>query len=58
MTEQVVVDWIRSKYENLEHEWYESGRRQWAAVAALSLGRGGSAAVGRRYLEFFEKVAA
>ena len=45
MAEQVVVDWIRSKYENLEHELYERGRRHWAAVEALSLGRGGIAAV-------------
>ena len=47
MTDDAVVEWIQSKYENLSGDLEERGRRRWAAVEALSLGRGGIAAVAR-----------
>jgi Rhodopirellula transposase DDE domain len=37
--------WIRSKFILLGNDLNERGRRRWAATEALSLGRGGSAAV-------------
>jgi len=47
MTDDAVVEWIQSKYENLSGDLEERARRRWAAVEALSLGRGGIAAVAR-----------
>jgi hypothetical protein len=47
MTDDAVVEWIHSKYENLAGDLDERARRRWAAVEALSLGRGGIAAVTR-----------
>src|SRR3989304_727372 len=47
MTDDAVVEWIQSKYENLSGDLEERGRRRWAAVEALSLGRGGIAAGAR-----------
>lgn len=40
-----VVAWIRSKFVLLGNDLDERGRRRWAATEALSLGRGGTAAV-------------
>jgi len=45
MPEATVVAWIRDKFSNLIGELDERGRRRWAAVEAMSLGRGGIAAV-------------
>ena len=45
MADASIVEWIQSKYENLAGELEERARRRWAAVEALSLGRGGIAAV-------------
>src|SRR6476660_6442871 len=45
MTDDTVVEWIRSKYENLADDLNERARRRWAASEALSLGRGGITAV-------------
>jgi transposase len=45
MPEARVVEWIRSKYAALVRELDERGRRRWAAIEAISLGRGGIAAV-------------
>ena len=45
MPDAAVVEWIRSKYENLAEDLEERSRRRWAAVESLSLGRGGIAAV-------------
>jgi transposase len=47
MADDTVVEWIQSKYENLAGELDERARRRWAAVEALSLGRGGIAAVAK-----------
>ena len=47
MTDDTVVEWIRSKYENLAGGLDERARRRWAAVEALSLGRGGITAVAK-----------
>ena len=47
MTDDTVVEWIRSKYENLAGGLDEHARRRWAAVEALSLGRGGITAVAK-----------
>jgi transposase len=47
MTDATIVEWIRSKYENLSAHLDERGRRRWAAVEALSLGRGGIVAVAK-----------
>jgi transposase len=41
MTDEAVVEWIRSKYESLAYDLTERAQRRWAAVEALSLGRGG-----------------
>src|SRR5437868_4574619 len=40
-----IVQWIESKYRGLCDEFSELTRRRWAAVEALSLGRGGVTAV-------------
>jgi hypothetical protein len=45
MPEANVVEWIRGKYVALVAELDERGRRRWAAIEAVSLGRGGIAAV-------------
>src|SRR5258705_10688484 len=45
MPEENVVAWLRSKFGLLENDLDERGRRRWAATEALSLGRGGIAAV-------------
>lgn len=45
MTDGSVVEWIQAKYEKLAGDLNERARRRWAAVEALSLGRGGIAAV-------------
>jgi transposase len=47
MADDTVVEWIQSKYENLAGDLDERARRRWAAVEALSLGRGGIAAVAK-----------
>lgn len=36
-----IVEWIRSKFEALAGDLNELARRRWAAVEAMSLGRGG-----------------
>jgi hypothetical protein len=45
MPDANVVAWIRSKFILLGNDLDERGRRRWAATEALSLGRGGIAAV-------------
>lgn len=45
MSDVSVVEWMQSKYANLAGDLHERARRRWAAVEALSLGRGGIAAV-------------
>jgi transposase len=45
MPEENVVAWLRSKFGLLVNDLDERGRRRWAATEALSLGRGGIAAV-------------
>ena len=45
MPDANVVEWIREKFEPLRGELDERARRRWAAVEAVSLGRGGIAAV-------------
>jgi transposase len=45
MPEATVVEWIRRKFVTLLGELDERGRRRWAATEAVSLGRGGIAAV-------------
>jgi len=45
MADEKVVAWIRSKFVLLGSDLDERGRRRWAATEALSLGRGGIAAV-------------
>jgi transposase len=45
MTDYRIVEWIRQKYHALAGELTELTRRRWAAVEALSLGRGGISAV-------------
>lgn len=47
MTDDMVVEWIQSKYDKLAGDLEERTRRRWAAVEALSLGRGGIAAVAK-----------
>jgi len=46
MTDEV-VEWIRSKYESLLPDLNELARRRWAAVEAMSLGRGGITVVAK-----------
>ena len=45
MPNEIVVQWVRDKYEPLKRSLNERSRRLWAAVEARSLGRGGVAAV-------------
>ena len=45
MPDANVVEWIRDKYAALVQDLDERGRRRWAATEAVSLGRGGIAAV-------------
>lgn len=45
MPEANVVGWIRGKFDAIVEELGERGRRRWAAAEAVSLGRGGIAAV-------------
>ncbi len=45
MLDAKLIEWIRNKYKNLATELDERGRRRWAAVEAMSLGRGGIIAV-------------
>ena len=45
MPNENVVGWIRSKFLQMRNDLNERGRRRWAATEALSLGRGGIAAV-------------
>jgi transposase len=40
-----IIDWIECKYQGLRDELSEFTRRRWAAVEAISLGRGGITAV-------------
>jgi hypothetical protein len=47
MTEERIVQWIRTKYESLVSDLDERGRRRWAAVEARSLGRGGITVVAK-----------
>jgi hypothetical protein len=47
MPDANVVAWIRAKFDPLRGELDERARRRWAAVEALSLGRGGASAVAR-----------
>lgn len=42
-----IVEWIRSKYEVLAGDLNELARRRWAAVEAMSLGRGGITVVAK-----------
>lgn len=39
--DQRIVQWIVSKYDGISQELSERARRRWAAVEAVSLGRGG-----------------
>ena len=43
--DQRIVQWIASKYHGLSDELSERARRRWAAVEAVSLGRGGISVV-------------
>src|SRR5262245_32140387 len=45
MPDENVVAWIRTKFMLLGNDLDERGRRRWAATEAVSLGRGGIAAV-------------
>ena len=45
MPDASIVEWIRGKYVALVGELGERARRRWAATEAVSLGRGGIAAV-------------
>jgi hypothetical protein len=45
MKDQRIIRWIENKYHGLTSELSERGRRLWAAVEAISLGRGGIAVV-------------
>ena len=45
MKDRLIVEWIRAKFEALDPELNERSRRRWAAVEAISLGRGGMSAV-------------
>lgn len=45
MTERRIIEWIQEKYQGLSEELTERTRRRWAAVEAVSLGRGGISAV-------------
>jgi transposase len=45
MIDQRIIQWIGSKYQGLSGELSERARRRWAAVEAVSLGRGGISVV-------------
>jgi len=45
MPDEIVVQWVRDKYEPLKRSLNERSRRLWAAAEARSMGRGGVAAV-------------
>jgi transposase len=45
MPEARVIEWIRQKFANIAQDLDERGRRRWAASEAISLGRGGIAAI-------------
>jgi hypothetical protein len=45
MMDARIVQWVESKYRGLDGELSEFMRRRWAAVEAVSLGRGGISAV-------------
>ena len=45
MKDRLIVEWIRANFEALDPELNERSRRRWAAVEAISLGRGGMSAV-------------
>jgi len=45
MTDRRIVQWIESKFQGLSHDLPERARRRWAAVEAVSLGRGGVSVV-------------
>ena len=45
MPDEIVVQWVKDKYQPLERSLNERCRRLWAAVEARSMGRGGVAAV-------------
>ena len=45
MPDEMVVQWVRDKYEPLRRSLSERSRRLWAAAEARSMGRGGVAAV-------------
>jgi len=45
MPNEMVVEWVRVKYEALKGSLNERSRRLWAATEARSLGRGGVAAI-------------
>jgi len=45
MPEENIVEWIRCKYIAVVGDLGERGRRRWAAAEAVSMGRGGIAAV-------------
>ena len=45
MPDEIVVQWVRDKYEPLKRSLSERSRRLWAAAEARSMGRGGVAAV-------------
>jgi transposase-like protein len=47
MQDAPIVEWIRAKFEALGQELNERSLRKWAAVEAISLGRGGMSAVAR-----------
>jgi hypothetical protein len=45
MKDQRIVRWLEAKFQGLSPELTERGRRRWAAVEAVSLGRGGISVV-------------
>lgn len=45
MPNEIVVQWVRDKYQPLKRSLNERSRRLWAAVEARSMGRGGVAVV-------------
>lgn len=45
MPDEIVVQWVRDKYQPLKRALNERSRRLWAAAEARSMGRGGVAAV-------------
>jgi hypothetical protein len=47
MADERLVEWVRVKYAQLRRDLNERARRHWAAVEAISLGRGGITAVAK-----------